>query len=66
MCTDIKCSNSPLLCSLCFRDQLNRTYHFDHEKSILPIDEAVYHLSNEIRNFAAPLQKIFKITLGRN
>ena len=36
ICTDSKCSNNPILCMQCFVEQVNRLYHYDHEKFILP------------------------------
>lgn len=54
-----------MLCTLCFRDQINRSYHYDHEKNILPYNDAINVLSDLIKTQAAPVQKIYKATIGR-
>lgn len=66
ICTNTKCTNGPVLCSECFGEQINHNYHYDHEKNILPIDEAVTCLCNDIKSFSTPLQKLYKLTLGKN
>lgn len=37
VCIENKCYNNALLCPQCFNENVNLSYHYDHESSILGI-----------------------------
>lgn len=66
MCVDINCNSNPILCSQCINEGINRGQHYNHhEKSILPLPEAVDAVCELIKSQNNPLQRIYKSTLGR-
>ena len=65
ICTEDKCLNNPFLCAQCFSENVNLSYHYDHDSSILGIPEAVEKIGASIKAHTPTANKVFKASLAR-
>jgi hypothetical protein len=65
ICTDFRCTMSPLLCGYCFGENCNRSQHGGHEEFLLPIHEAIPELALIIESSKGEMAKLFGTTAGK-
>ena len=63
ICTDLNCTNSPLLCQACMGDHRVRSGH-QHQSSLRPLGEGVQWLTSTIRSQSKSMEMIYERTIG--
>lgn len=63
LCTDLNCTNSPILCPLCLAEPRFRGMH-PHEGSVRPLAEGVEWITGIIRSQSKSMELIYERTVG--
>ena len=63
ICTDLNCTNNPILCHHCLTDHRFRSLH-PHEGSVRPLTEGVEWMTGIIRSQSKSMELIYERTVG--